>query len=308
MSRNDFPPLNMIIEGGRLVPATQFDEERLHRFRRGMKVKVRFTEERDRVLIRKWWAVIDLVVKQCDVPWKTKDEASEAIKLALGIVNLTKTVKGDFLAYPKSLTELEDPELQDAVDQMIALLSRITGVDVDTLNRESAHAGHDYEVTSSEPPTRDEDDDAMSSEPAESTALDNAGSSNSNSDASSSTVSDGEAAGTPLRNVNTPASPSLSRLDIPEREMLLLKEYARKALNEASLEDALPDTKRVTVENMRHQYRDALEEYPDALKALAAMDKAISAVINGKRTRAQAADYIARDILYCDTKDLERRI
>lgn len=305
MSRNDFPPLNMIIEGGRLVPATQFDEERLHSFRRGMKVKVRFTEERDRVLIRKWWAVIDLVVKQCDVPWKTKDEASEAIKLALGIVNLTKTVKGDFLAYPKSLTELEDPELQDAVDQMIALLSRITGVDVDTLNREAAHVGHDYEATSSEPPTRDEDDDAMSSEPADSTALDNAGSSNSDA---ASTASDGEAAGTPPRNVNTSASPSLSRLDIPEHEMLLLKEYARKALNEAAHEDAQPDTKRVTVEDMRHQYRDALDEYPDALKALAAMDKAISAVINGKRTRAQAAAYIAGDILYCDTRDLERRI
>lgn len=307
MSRNDFPPLNMIIEGGRLVPATQFDEERLHSFRRGMKVKVRITEERDRVLIRKWWAVIDLVVKQCDVPWKTKDEASEAIKLALGIVNLTKTVKGDFLAYPKSLTELEDPELQDAVDQMIALLSRITGVDVDTLNRESAHAGHDYEVTSSEPPTRDEDDDAMSSEPADSTALDNAGSSNSNSDAASSTASDGEAAGTPPRNVNTPASPSLSRLDIPESEMLYLMEYARKALDDAE-RDELPEVRETNIENMKCGYRDALEDSPDALKALDAMDKAIAAVIRGKRTRAQAAAYIAGDILYCDTKDLERRI
>lgn len=107
MSKHEFPPFNMIIENGRLVPATPYDQERLDSFRRGTKVRVRFTEEKDRILVRKWWAILGLVVKQCPVPWKTKEEASEAVKLALGIVNITKTVKGDFLAYPKSLTELE---------------------------------------------------------------------------------------------------------------------------------------------------------------------------------------------------------
>jgi hypothetical protein len=102
-------------------------------------VYVRFTEEKDRVLIRKWFAVLGLVLKQCKTPWKNCDEAHEAIKLALGIVNLTKTVGGDFMQYPKSLTELEDPELQEALDQMIELLSRMTGVDVATLKKETAH-------------------------------------------------------------------------------------------------------------------------------------------------------------------------
>jgi hypothetical protein len=139
MSKHEFPPFNMIIENGRLVPATPYDQERLDSFRRGTKVRVRFTEEKDRVLVRKWFAIIGLVVKQCPVPWKTKEEASEAVKLALGIVNLTKTVKGDFLAYPKSLTDLEDPELQEAVDNMTELLSRMTGVDVETLKKETAH-------------------------------------------------------------------------------------------------------------------------------------------------------------------------
>ncbi|MBB3411271.1 hypothetical protein FHT87_005224 [Rhizobium sp. BK316] len=139
MSKGDFPALRMIIEGGRLSPAAQFDQERLNSYRRGTVVYVRFTEEKDRVLVRKWWAILSLVVKQCDTPWKTKEEASEAIKLALGIVNLSKTVGGQFMQYPKSLTELDDPEMTEALENMTELLSRMTGVDVATLKKETAH-------------------------------------------------------------------------------------------------------------------------------------------------------------------------
>lgn len=139
MSKTDYPPLRMTIEGGRLVPAGPFDAERLNSYRRGTVVFVRFTEEKDRVLIRKWFAVLGLVLKQCETPWKTRDEAHEAIKLALGIVNLSKTVGGQFMQYPKSLTELDDPELQEALESMIELLSRMTGVDVATLRKETAH-------------------------------------------------------------------------------------------------------------------------------------------------------------------------
>ena len=153
MSKHEAHPFRMVIEGGKLVPATPYDAERLDSYRRGTKVAVRFTEERDRVLVRKWWAVIGLVVKQCQTPWKTKDEASEAIKLALGIVNLTKTIGGDYLAYPKSLTELDDPELQEAVDQMMALVERITGVDPETLRKEIAYLGEDNPQSSERPPS-----------------------------------------------------------------------------------------------------------------------------------------------------------
>ncbi|MDJ1632294.1 hypothetical protein [Rhizobium rhizogenes] len=139
MSKSDFPALRMTIEGGRLIPAGPFDQERLNSYRRGTVVFVRFTEEKDRVLIRKWFAVLGLVLKQCETPWKTRDEAHEAIKLALGIVNLSKTVGGQFMQYPKSLSELDDPELTEALDNMIELLSRMTGVDVATLRKETAH-------------------------------------------------------------------------------------------------------------------------------------------------------------------------
>ncbi|TLX12100.1 hypothetical protein [Rhizobium sp. MHM7A] len=139
MTKSDFPALRMTIDGGRLVPAGPFDAERLNSYRRGTVVYVRFTEEKDRVLVRKWFAIIDIVLKQCQTPWKNRDQAHEAIKLALGIVNLSKTVGGDYMQYPKSITALEDPELQEALEQMTELLSRMTGVDVATLKKETAH-------------------------------------------------------------------------------------------------------------------------------------------------------------------------
>lgn len=143
MSKSDFPALRMVIENGRLAPATQFDQERLNSYRRGTVVYVRFTEEKDRVLVRKWFAILGLVLKQCQTPWKNKDEAHEAIKLALGIVNLSKTVTGQYMAYPKSLSDLEDPELQEALTNMTELLSRMTGVDVETLSKEAGSVGAD---------------------------------------------------------------------------------------------------------------------------------------------------------------------
>lgn len=147
MTKGDFPALRMVIEGGRLAPAGQFDQERLNSYRRGTVVYVRFTEEKDRVLVRKWWAILGLVVKQCKTPWKNKEEAHEAIKLALGIVNLSKTVGGQFMQYPKSLADLDDPEMTDALENMTALLSRMTGVDVETLRKETAHIVDHDEAT-----------------------------------------------------------------------------------------------------------------------------------------------------------------
>jgi hypothetical protein len=152
MGKHEAPAFRMTIERGKLVPATPYDAERLDTYRHGMLVYVRFTEDKDRVLVRKWWAIIGRAVKDCKTPWKTRDEASEAIKLALGIVNLTKTVGGDYLAYPKSLTELDDPELQEAVDQMKQIIFNVTGVDPDEWRKELAGLD-DVEQESSEGPS-----------------------------------------------------------------------------------------------------------------------------------------------------------
>lgn len=143
MGKHEAPAFKMVIENARLVPATAYDEERLQTYRRGTRVSVRFTEEKDRTNVRKWFAIIGKAVKECNTPWQTKDQASEAIKLSLGIVNLSKTVTGAFMQYPKSLTELTDPELEEAVEQMTAIIQHITGVDPADWRKEIADLGED---------------------------------------------------------------------------------------------------------------------------------------------------------------------
>jgi hypothetical protein len=224
MTKHEFPPFNMVIENGRLVPATPYDQERLLSFTRGTKVKVRFTEEKDRVLVRKWWAILGLVVKQCRTPWTTKEEASEAVKLALGIVNLTKTVQNNYLQYPKSLTELEDPELQEAVDNMTELLSRLTGVDVETLKKETAHIK----------PEPDEPHDPETGELTEQPT----------SDAPSPASDDDSAAPSPSEPVKEPADDPAPFVGSPiqERELVILRRFAKDTLSLAANPKTTGDT------------------------------------------------------------------
>lgn len=40
--------------------------------------------------------------------------------------------------YPKSLSELDEPELERGFEAMVSVLSRITGVDVLTLTKEAS--------------------------------------------------------------------------------------------------------------------------------------------------------------------------
>ena len=136
-SKHDAPPFRMVIDNGRLVPATPFDQERLDSFRNGLKVKVTFVGDADRVGIRKWWAIISKAVKVCKTPWKTADSASDAIKLAIGVTTHLKTVGDQWREIPRSLSELDDAELDEAVEDMQRVLFKLTGVDPATLRKEA---------------------------------------------------------------------------------------------------------------------------------------------------------------------------
>ena len=189
----------MIVEKGpRLVPATAADAERLETWRIGTRVNVAFLRNGSRVMERKWWAVLGLVVDRCNVPWTTKEQASEAIKLALDIVHMTKTVGGAWMLYPKSLTELTEAELDDAVVRMMDLITKMTGVDPETLRKESADVGPDEQS--------DQPDGPQAHDPADSSEVD------SNSDLAASTPE--SAAADPSPEEAGPPPPASSGDDI----------------------------------------------------------------------------------------------
>jgi len=144
MSKSDAPALRLIVERGpRLVPASAFDAERLDTYQVGRVIRLTPVEEADRKDIRRWWAILNRAVKDAKTPWRTPAQASEAIKLALGIVEYGKTVNGKFMQWPKSLKELDDQELATAVRDMAAIVREITGVDPLDWNKESSDVGRD---------------------------------------------------------------------------------------------------------------------------------------------------------------------
>jgi hypothetical protein len=133
----------MRVEQGGLRPATAYDQEVINSYRIGSIVSCRFVPEGQTWRHRKFFAIVRQVIKSCPTPWKTIDQAVEAIKLALGYVNLGKTISGNFMQYPRSITEMDEPEFKEFYDQALVLLEKITGVDPLTLQVESADVGTD---------------------------------------------------------------------------------------------------------------------------------------------------------------------
>lgn len=138
-AKQDFPPFQMIVDRGRLAPARPEDAERLDTWKNGSKVFVVFVRDGGRVMERKWYAICGRAVKDCKTPWKTQEEASDAMKMAVGVTNIGKTAKGNYFSYPKSLADLTDPELDDAVKLMIDVMYHVTGVDPAEWRKQTDH-------------------------------------------------------------------------------------------------------------------------------------------------------------------------
>jgi len=145
--KSEKPSFILRVEDGKLVPVTAYDHERIASFRNGSTVYAHLVQPKDEALLRKYWAVLGQAVEKCPTPWKTAEEASDAIKLACGVVNYFKTVTGAFRSYPGSLAGMEDPEFRNYFERAMDVLHHVTGVDPATLKRESVDVG-DMETSS----------------------------------------------------------------------------------------------------------------------------------------------------------------
>ena len=143
MGKHESPILRMTVQGDRLVPTAAWEAERLSTYRTGSVVIVIITQQKNRKLERKYWAILNRVVKDCPVPWRTAEDAHRAIRLALGVVEPFVTAGGKMHAEVKSTADMDDPEYQRYYEDAMALLSRLTGVDPETLHLEAADVGGD---------------------------------------------------------------------------------------------------------------------------------------------------------------------
>lgn len=145
--RKDTPIFRMVVEQGALVPADAYTQERLDTYRINSVVNVRMTQDIDPPLMRKYWSILSLAVKQCRTPWHSSDEASDAIKRAFGVVRRQRSASGAEVEEIGSLTDLEGPAFEDFFEGAMALLYRITGVDPETLWKETPDPANDAPPT-----------------------------------------------------------------------------------------------------------------------------------------------------------------
>jgi hypothetical protein len=98
-------------------------------------------QQRSLPLLKKYWAILRDVVANCKTPWSSPDEASDALKLALGITEAGKTVKGDWFIRAGSISfnSLDQAAFRDFFDKAMALLGEVTGVDPDELSDRFRH-------------------------------------------------------------------------------------------------------------------------------------------------------------------------
>jgi len=147
--KNDIPPLRMTVEAGKLAPADAFSAERLESYRHGTTMFVQPITDPQSKKRRKFWAILGLVIKNCETPWRTVKDAANAIKRTFGLMDDGGTTGNVRIMYPRSLNDLTEPEFEELYEDAMLYLQRVTGVDPETLSKEAPDPGDDEPPASS---------------------------------------------------------------------------------------------------------------------------------------------------------------
>lgn len=171
MGKHDHPTLQFTVENGRLAPASPYEQEVLDTYQRGAQLTVTLNQKRSLPILRKYWAVLRDVVQNCKTPWNSTDEASDALKLALGVTDISKTVHGQWFIRPGSIsfTSMDEAAFRDFFEKAMAVLSEVTGIDPDELRQRYNHIPE--QESSDTPP--DDNGSGASPEPPSSAAATN---------------------------------------------------------------------------------------------------------------------------------------
>lgn len=135
--QSELPPLRMVRKGMSLVPADAFSEEMLDGIRHNAPVDVHWTYELVNPKRKKFWAVLNNVIKNCRTPWTNSKAAANALKNHLGVVDESTDIRGGTIRYPASTNDLTDEEFDVFYLGAMAVLHRITGIDPESLRREA---------------------------------------------------------------------------------------------------------------------------------------------------------------------------
>lgn len=144
---DDGPKITVRVEQGHLLPVSAYDAELLGQWRNGAVVEIMPTRPIQRPMERRYFAMLNKLLKEADTPWTNTETAHEAIKLASGFVTSYKKKNGQWGAHPRSITTFTDAELNEFFEIFCGIVSQRFGIDPETLRKESS----DIRTESSEP-------------------------------------------------------------------------------------------------------------------------------------------------------------
>ena len=338
MANRDKPPFWVKVDNGLLAPLTEYDERKIMSYKNGAEIRVNFWQGRSLPELRKYWAILDLVIEQCKTPWSTPEEASDALKLELGVTDVSKTVRGQWFVRPGSIsfTEMEESAFLDFRSKAFAVLEAFTGVDPWTLQKEAANTelpgGREPNPDPDQIPDPSGQDEAEeegsphSSQAASSSAdeqeqvsaesdevassdrsVDEGGAANSSAPSSpNQELAEGSATSANERDGGhreIPPSLEIQKpLDIPDIEKERLIFYAQNMLTKAG--DPNIDGRAVT--NMEKRWAGEIKEFSnDAISAARAVSDACRHIRKDEMDEATARNHIAKNVLGCDPSELE---
>lgn len=141
MGKHDHPTLQMEVQKGRLVPLTPYEAEVLSTYSNGAVLTIEMHQKRSLPLLKKYWAVLRDVVDKCKTPWSSPDEASDALKLALGVTDIGKTVSGQWFIRAGSISfnSMDQAAFKKFFDDAMMVLASVTGIDPDELGKRYSH-------------------------------------------------------------------------------------------------------------------------------------------------------------------------
>lgn len=270
----------MLIDGGRLVPETAWDAERLASYRNKSKVSVVITQEVASWARRRYWAILGVVVKTCKVPARvrTPQDLHDAIRKQIGFVDSHSSDGKTLTVKLKSTSKLDDQQFEAYAAEAYAELSEMTGVDVMTLGKEAPDVGEDDHQSqdASPPPEVSGDGSGDAQLPLSESAPDN----------SAETADQEDDAG-----VNEDGADASSSARDPKVILNLKAEAVDKFLQVATSAELDLKQRRDVLEKTKEAWKQELRDHPDFVKAcLTTADK----VIKNQMPIAEAREYLSR--------------
>lgn len=305
MSKRDKPPFWVRIDHNKLAPLTEYDERKILSYKNGAELRVSFWQGRSLPELRKYWAILDLVIERCNTPWSTPEEASDALKLELGITDVSKTVHGQWFVRPGSIafTEMEESAFLDFRSKAFAVLEALTGVDPWTLQKEAANTelpgGRELNPDSDVPPSSEQDKAETDTVASRSVS---AGEGESPTPPGSpspdiQSAEDGDVSADGGDGDDLTGNPPSPSDEIDPRFKEAVRQLLAVPLMDALLEDQLSK-----LTELKDFWKGNLKK--DCHDKLAALFRTTQAILKGRETRQRALEYYT-GVLKCGVIDLE---